>query len=132
MLLGDLMQLKPIKGSYICQIPKYEKYRQVFELLPLWEMFETIELEINHRQGDDQIYAELLNRLRFKSKDEEISEDDLKLLNSRISSPNVEDDVTKVFGKNESVNCENSKQLQKSNYPLHKERSSRYSPMTQK
>ena len=118
-LLGDLMQLKPIKGSYICQMPKYDKYRQVFELLPLWEMFETIELEINHRQGDDRQYAELLNRLRFKSKDEEISEDDLKLLNSRISSTNVEDDVTKVFGKNESVNCENSKQLQKSKFPLH-------------
>ena len=118
-LLGDLMQLKPIRGSYICQMPKYEKYRQVFELLPLWKMFETIELEINHRQGDDKRYAELLNRLRFKSKDEDISEEDLKLLNSRISSRNVDDDVTKVFGKNASVNCENSKQLQKSEFPLY-------------
>ena len=35
-------------------------------------MFETIELEIIHRQGDDEVYAELLNRLRFKSKQEKI------------------------------------------------------------
>ena len=118
-LLGDLMQLKPIRGSYIFQMPKFEKYRQVFELLPLWKMFDTIELEINHRQGDDKVYAELLNKLRFKSKEEDISEQDLKLLNSRISSLNVDDDITKVFGKNASVNCENKKQLEKSKFPLY-------------
>ena len=57
---------------------KYGKYRQIFELLPLLEMFQTIELEINHRQGDNKKYAELLKRLRFKSKDEDSSEEDLK------------------------------------------------------
>ena len=67
-LFGDLMQLNSIRGSYIFQMPKFEKYRQVFELLPLWKVFETIELEINHRQGDDKVYAALLNKLRFKSK----------------------------------------------------------------
>jgi hypothetical protein len=112
-LFGDLMQLKPIKGKYIFQSPSYEKYKQVFELLPLWKMFETIELEINHRQGEDKVYAELLNRLRFKSKQQEISEDDLILLNSRITSNHNKDDITKIFGKNCSVNFENLKRLQK-------------------
>ena len=51
-------------------------------------MFESSELEINHRQGDDRQYAEFLNRLRFKNKDEDISDGELKLLNSRISSKN--------------------------------------------
>ena len=49
-------------------------------------MFDNIELEVNHRQGEDKVYAELLNRLRFKSKQEEISGDDLNLLNPRITS----------------------------------------------
>jgi hypothetical protein len=112
-LFGDLMQLKPIRGGYIFQMPKYEKYRQVFELLPLWKMFETIELEINHRQGDDKVYADLLNKLRFKSKHEDIFAEDLDLLNSKVVSNEVGDDVTKIFGKNASVNCENSKHLRR-------------------
>ena len=67
LLFGDLMQLKPVKGPYIFQEPKNEKYKQVFDLLPLWKMFANVELEINHRQGEDKLYAEVLNRLRFKS-----------------------------------------------------------------
>ena len=76
-------------------------------------MFETIELEINHRQGDDKVYADLLNRLRFKSKHEDIFGEDLELLNSRVVSSEVGDDVTKIFGKNRSVNYENSKHLKR-------------------
>ena len=34
-LLGDLMQLKPIKGSYIFEKPRFGKFREVCELLPL-------------------------------------------------------------------------------------------------
>ena len=45
-------------------------------------MFDTVELEENHRQGEDREYADLLNRLRFKTKKETILPEDLELLNS--------------------------------------------------
>ena len=84
-------------------------------------MFDTVELEENHRQGDDKEYANLLNRLRFKTKNEELLPEDLKLLNSRVVPPEkAEVEVIKIFGKNESVNTENAKQLAKIKNPLHK------------
>ena len=78
----------------------------------LWEQFEFIDLEHNHRQGSDKEYADLLNRIRFKSKDENMSEEDLALLNSRVLEPEDEN-ITKIFGKNVNVNEENCKQLNK-------------------
>ena len=110
-LFGDLMQLKPIKGSYIFEKPRFGKFIEVCEALPLWEMFECVELEVNHRQGDDKQYAELLNRLRFKSRDEKLNEEDKSLLDSRIVHPKADKDMVKIFGKNASVNKENAEQL---------------------
>ena len=112
-LFGDLMQLKPVRGSYIFEKPKFEKYRQVFDVFNLWEMFQSIELEQNHRQGEDKEYAEVLNRIRFKTKIESLSDNDLAVLNSRILSPENEDQVLKIFGKNFSVNLENYRRLGK-------------------
>jgi hypothetical protein len=105
-----MMQLKPIRGGYIFQRPKSEKYKQVYDTLNLWELFECIDLEVNHRQGEDKVYASLLNRIRFKSKDEDLNDEDLKLLESRVVSQNNEE-VTKIFGKNVSVNAENTSRL---------------------
>ena len=112
-LFGDLMQLKPVRGAYIFEKPKFEKYSQVFDVFNLWEMFDSIELEQNHRQGDDMVYAEVLNRIRFKTKIESLSENDLEVLNSRVLSPENEDKVLKIFGKNFSVNLENYRRLGK-------------------
>jgi hypothetical protein len=117
-LFGDLMQLKPIRGSYIFEMTKNEKYRQIYVILPLWKMFDTVELEENHRQGDDKQYANLLNRLRFKTKNEKLLPEDLKLLNSRVRPCGNEEEITKIFGKNKSVNTENAKQLAEVKSPL--------------
>ena len=117
-LFGDLMQLKPIRGSYIFEMPKNEKYRQIYDILPLWKMFDTVELEENHRQGDDKQYANLLNRLRFKTKNEKLLPEDLKLLNSRVRPCGNEEEIIKIFGKNQSVNTENAKELAEVKGPL--------------
>ena len=119
-LFGDIMQLKPIRGSYIFEVPKKEKYRQVSKLLNLWEMFETVELEENHRQGEDKEYANLLNRLRFKIRTETLSKEDLELLNSRVLPCNTEEEIIKIYGKNMSVNIENAKRLGHIKKPLYK------------
>ena len=108
---GDLMQLKPIKGSYIFEEPKQEKYKQIFNIFPLWNLFETIDLEENHRQGEDKSYAELLNRLRFKSRDEQLSSEDLEMLKSRVLECQSGEETMKIYGKNISVNLENTRRL---------------------
>ena len=105
------MQLKPIKGDYIFEQPKYGSLRSVFEVFNLWEEFECVVLEQNHRQGEDKEYAELLGRIRFKEKEESLSEEDLELLRSRCIPP-VDDETTfQIFGKNASVNAVNEKRL---------------------
>ena len=81
-------------------------------------MFDTVELEENHRQGDDKQYANLLNRLRFKTKNEKLLPEDLKLLNSRVRPCGNEEEIIKIFGKNQSVNTENAKELAEVKGPL--------------
>ena len=119
LLFGDLLQLRPVQGSYTFQKPKGEKYRKVSEVFNLWHKFQDVDLEHNHRQGEDKTYASLLNRLRYKSLKEDISDEDLNLLKSRILSPPVENDPMKIFGKNAPVNEENSRRLSQLQTPLH-------------
>ena len=61
---GDMMQLKPCMGRYICQEPLNPDFKTTHALAPRWQMFKPIILETNHRQGKDKSYADLLNRVR--------------------------------------------------------------------
>merc|ERR1711923_302132 len=49
-------------------------------LMPRWQMFTSILLTYNHRQGKDKTYADLLNRVRVGQQTDE----DLDLLRSRV------------------------------------------------
>ena len=64
-LCGDLMQLKPVQGNWIFESPKNPQFQLAHIILPIWNLFQTIELTHNHRQGDDKSYGDLLNRLRI-------------------------------------------------------------------
>ena len=105
------MQLKPIKGDYIFEKPKYGHLKDVYEVFNIWEQFQCIVLEENHRQGDDKEYAQLLGRIRFKELDESLSLEDLELLKSRCIQPKDEDKTMQIFGKNEHVNMVNENRL---------------------
>ena len=111
LLVGDPMQLKPIRGDFIFQPPKYGNLRDVYAVFNLWEEFNCICLEQNHRQGKDKVYAEVLNKIRFKEKEKELSEDDMALLKTRISMPKHEENITKIFGRNADVNKVNDTRL---------------------
>lgn len=113
------MQLKPIRGDYIFQQPKYGRFRQVHEVFPIWELFSSVVLEVNHRQGQDRVYAEMLNRIRFKEKHEKLSEEDLAILQSRVKKPTDEDKTVKIYGKNVTVNAVNEKRLNALNSQLY-------------
>ena len=61
---GDMMQLKPCLGRYIFEEPQNEDFKTTHRLAPRWQMFSSVLLEKNHRQGKDKEYADLLNRIR--------------------------------------------------------------------
>ena len=108
---GDLMQLKPIRGDYIFEQPKHHSLHAVYNVFSLWGEFEVVVLEENHRQGEDKVYAELLGRLRFKERDEAMSEEDLAFLQSKILPPEHEETTFQIYGKNASVNIVNERRL---------------------
>ena len=60
-VLGDLMQMCPISGRYIFLEPRNEQFLLSSQMDPLWKKFDCINLEINHRQGEDLEYANMLN-----------------------------------------------------------------------
>ena len=109
-VFGDLMQIKPVKGRYIFQSPKNEQFQIAHEMGPLWEGFECINLEINHRQGEDKEYGDMLNRIRIG---EETAED-IERLKGRVRDETHEDikketNALYIFGTNRKVNQMNNK-----------------------
>ena len=86
---GDMCQLKPCQGKYIFDEPSNEEYKVVWERKKdnRWAMFTSIILEINHRQGRDKPYSEILNRMRVSKSTEE----DFNILHSRVRQRNHPD-----------------------------------------
>ena len=75
---GDLCQLRPVYGKFIFTEGRCrDDETGASELAPLWDLFSTLTLEINHRQGEDKPYADMLNKIR---REEQTEEDLLPLL----------------------------------------------------
>lgn len=113
------MQLKPIRGDYIFEKPKYGNLRDVYEVFNIWDQFQCVVLEKNHRQGEDKEYAELLGRIRFKELNESLSLEDLELLKSRCIKPENEETTMQIFGKNATVNAVNETRLKEQKTKLY-------------
>ena len=86
-VLGDLMQMCPISGRFIFLEPRNTQFFLTSEIDPLWPKFECINLEINHRQGEDKDYADMLNRIRVGKQ----TSDDIQKLKERVRNENHED-----------------------------------------
>ena len=65
-LFGDIMQLRPCKGSFIFDKPTCEDYHLPYLCGTHWSACDVILLEKNHRQGSDYEYADILNRIRVE------------------------------------------------------------------
>ena len=111
-VLGDLMQMCPISGRFIFLSPRNQQFFLTNEIDPLWHKFECINLEINHRQGEDKDYANMLNRIRIGKETAE----DIEKLKERVR-PGTHEDIRKemdalyIFGTNKKVNEMNKKRL---------------------
>ena len=102
-LLGDPLQLRPVRGSYPWEEPKNEKYRRVHLIEPIWKMFLPVILRTNHRQGSDRIFSEILNRIRIGEQNDK----DLDILSSRVfkrEDRSIPEDSVHIFATNAEVN----------------------------
>ena len=79
---GDLLQLQPVAGKFIFDIPQGSAYYLTHSLMPRWKMLKVLNLELNHRQGNDKQYADILNRIREGKQ----THDDFKGLEKRVRS----------------------------------------------
>ena len=105
-VIGDLLQLKPVIGSWVFDDLK----KGISSLAPnLWkELFCMHELTEIMRQKDDLDFAQLLNRLR----EDNLTENDLCVLHSRTvksSDPNYPSTATHLFATYASVDTFNEK-----------------------
>jgi hypothetical protein len=106
LLFGDLMQLRPVRAKWIFQPPASPSYCLSHAYAPLWDLFSCVVLSKNHRQGEDGVYAALLNRLRYGKQ----TKADLKLLKSRVKS-HYSSDAVHLFGKRIPVKMFNEQKL---------------------
>merc|ERR1719239_1436840 len=79
-VFGDLYQLQPVKARYVFEPPTNKEHALAHTLRDLWKLFTVVNLEENHRQGEDKIYGDLLNRVRTGDHTEE----DIALLQTRV------------------------------------------------
>ena len=102
LLLGDILQLKPVMGRFIFEEPKCPNYHMAFITNPVWQMFEVVLLRHNHRQGEDHQYAEILNRIRTENH----TEDDCAVLQQRVfkfGDKNLPSNALYIMCTNEKV-----------------------------
>ena len=112
LLVGDLMQLPPVKAQAIYQRPKDSKSADLYdsEETNLWLNCQSVELETNFRQGEGNPWTEMLNRIRIG----EHTEEDIDILKGRLSSLLTDDEykkATHLYYTNAEVNQYNTNRL---------------------
>ena len=110
LLVGDLMQIKPVRAPYIFQEPDNQQNKALYNSkYNLWKSMKNVELIINKRQGVSP-WTDTLNRIRFG----EQIEDDVTMLEERRTSKfeRTFDDAFHISFTNDEVNDHNTKILE--------------------
>ena len=111
LLLGDVLQLRPVMGRFIFEQPICEAYHLPYLIDSLWSKFKVILLTENHRQGEDYSYAEILNRVRTGDHTEE----DCRILRERVreeTSTDLPYEALHIICTNDGVNKINEGRLE--------------------
>ncbi|KAE8291448.1 ATP-dependent DNA helicase PIF1 [Larimichthys crocea] len=101
--VGDFYQLPPLgKAKPLCvyEENEFDLWRDYFEMVNLTEIM---------RQKDDRAFAELLNRLRVKQKQDLLSNEDRELLTQAVAG--IQDcpaDRLHIYATNKEVNLHNA------------------------
>ena len=113
MFVGDLLQLKPVQGRQVFQVPIDKHHKSLHEALEddaLWNILQPMILKHNHRQGEDKQWAETLNRMRVGKV---TSADETLLRTRKTDAPFLDCDAMHLFYKNRDVTEHNEKMLKK-------------------
>ena len=93
-LVGDLLQLPPVKGQYVFTHP-------------IWEKVKVLKLTINHRQDSGSEFLQALNDLRYAN-----ITDRVRALIEARTVDKLPDDCTHLHGHNHGVDSTNERRLQ--------------------
>ena len=108
-LVGDLLQLKPVRAQYIFEEPGNEHFAAFSKECSLFDQFEPIVLEHNHRQAEERDFADTLNRIRIAAWNDE----DEALLRTRLTKKKMlEEEALHIFYTNDEVNDLNDEMLE--------------------
>ena len=108
MLVGDLLQLPPVKGGFIFTKPKNKIYSEAYKIKDLWELFDPWILKHNHRQGASSEWANILNRFRVGI----ITEEDLQYLKAHeTDDQHLDLDALHLCFKNKETQDHNHKMI---------------------
>ena len=118
LLVGDILQLGPVRAAPIYAEPKSIDNRSMFhsQELNLWQNCQSVLLEKNFRQGESS-WNQMLNRIRIG----EPTEEDLLILKNRPSSllsKDEYDNAIHLFFTNIEVNAHNNSILNSLEYEL--------------
>ncbi|XP_071476043.1 uncharacterized protein [Diadema antillarum] len=102
--VGDFYQLPPVKGTPL--------YKDTFQSSLWTDNFSMINLDEIMRQKGDAEFAVLLNKLRIKGKKDELSSDDIAVLQSCQTGEQCED-ALHIYSSNKQVNDWNKIMLHK-------------------
>ena len=109
--VGDFHQLRPVKDSYVFQVPSGSESYDVLVGPYLWEKFSFVELNEIMRQKDDQRFAMALNNFANCT----LTDEDLHLFNGRQivkeSFHKLPSKAIHLFGTNANVNVHNESVL---------------------
>lgn len=116
-LVGDEIQIPPVKASYIFLQPRTKKYREFNDVAKVWNQFSVVNLQENHRQGSNQHWANILNKIRTGNIDQEV----IAALSSRVITDEERNKMLNachIFYTNTDVNKHNCMVLNTYNTPL--------------
>ena len=108
-LLGDILQLPPIRGEAIFLEPRSEQNLALYNSEEnLWNNFEVVVLECIFRQGKNE-FMEVLNKVRVGNIDEQVK---TLLTSSQLKyyPKNVQENATHTYFANRAVEELNTKQ----------------------
>ena len=110
-IFGDPLQLQPIRAKFPWNEPYDQKHKTAHMLSPLWNLFESILLRTNHRQGSDLEYSNLLEKIRTG----QAGEEEIEILRKQVvkkGDKRIPSTCVSVFSGNAQVNAKNAQILE--------------------
>ncbi|XP_044741929.1 ATP-dependent DNA helicase PIF1-like [Chrysoperla carnea] len=101
-VVGDFMQLPPVRDRYVFQLPNNHEYKDLFDRNPLWDEFSIYELTQIMRQKGEAEFINALNNLAVGK----MTEEDIKLVKS-CEVKNLDDipkTAIRLYATNAKVN----------------------------